>query len=98
VIRIFSLLKKQLKMPEKDDKYFDAKAEAKALEAKVDALQATIVGLKKKKAAGKLDAIEQVDLVEGEKKLAELEAKEAEYIQIAKEAVMAGSYKSLIMF
>jgi hypothetical protein len=83
-------------MPEKDDKYYAAKADA--LEAKVDALQATIVDLKMKKAAGKWDAVEQVKLVEGEQKLAELKAKEAEYIQIAKDAVKAGSGKSLIMY
>lgn len=81
-------------MPEKDDKYFDA---AKALEAKVDALQAKIVDLKKKKAAGKLDVIEQVDLVEGEQKLAELKAEKAKFLNIAEKAVEAGSGKSLIM-
>jgi hypothetical protein len=82
-------------MPEKDDKYL---AEAKALEAKVDALQATIVDLKMKKAAGKLDAIEQVKLDEGEQKLAELKAKEAKFLNIAEKAVEAGSGKSLVMF
>jgi hypothetical protein len=82
-------------MPEKDDKYL---AEAKALEAEAKSLQATIVDLKKKKAAGKLDAIEQVDLVEGEQKLAELKAKEAKFLNIAEKAVEAGSGKSLIMF
>lgn len=81
-------------MPEKDDKYYAAKADA--LEAKVDALQATIGDLKMKKAAGKLDAVDQVKLDEGEQKLAELKAEKAEYIQIAKEAVKAGSGKSLI--
>ena len=85
-------------MPEKDDKYFDAKAEAKALAAEAKALRATILELKMKKAAGKLDAIEQVKLDEGEQKLAKLEAEKAEYIQIAMEAVKAGSGKRLIIF
>jgi hypothetical protein len=85
-------------MPEKDDKYFDAKAEAKALEAEAKALQATIVDLKMKKALGKLEAVEQVKLDEGEQKLAKLEAKEAKFLNIAEKAVEAGSGKSLIMF
>ena len=64
---------------------------SKALGAKADAVQATIVDLKMKKAAGKLNVVDQVKLDEGVQQLVELKAKEAKFIQIAEEAVKASA-------